>query len=110
MQPIHIQLQLEDEDAAAFVGRDVVIVIPATVAEYQDFIAQAVSIEQGLAAVDAALAELRDPGRAGGARKALRRITSIVGLMRKAERRMQAFFARHAATHVAVRRTGETLQ
>ena len=110
MQKITIQVELADEDAAAFRGRDMVVVIPATVAEYQGFLGHASRIEEGLAVLSEALAALRDPDHPGDKAEGLRRASGIVDAMRESERAMEAFFARHAATDVAIARTGETLQ
>ena len=107
MPKITIQVDLSDEDAAQFAGRDVVVAIPATQAEYLAFLEHAGRIQEGLAMFEAALAAMRDPDHPGDMTEGLRRLSSLTGYMRESEKAMEVFFARHAATQVVVARTGE---
>lgn len=106
MQAINIRIELEEADAAEFVGRDVIVVIPATEGEYQGFIVHGTRIETGLAMCAEGMAAMLDPEHPGDKAEGLQRLAGIVEHMRESERAMQAFFSRHAATHVAVAGTG----
>lgn len=113
MPQLTIQLDLTDEAAAPFKGRDVVVAIPATQAEYSAFFEHGTRIHEGLEllnkAVDALIfldpvadAALRSEGH--------QRLTALVNQMRASKKVMETFIARHVATLVMAHKTGETLQ
>lgn len=106
MPKLTIQLDLSDEDAAPFQGREAVIVIPAMVAEYQGFLDHGSRIETGLATCAEAVAAMLDPDHPGDKAEGLRRIASVIDALRGSHAAVGDFFAPHAATSVIFAGTG----
>ena len=72
MPKIIIQLDLTDEDAAHFVGREVVVSIPAMRAEYLAFLEHATRLHDGFAMFGAVLAKMRGLSAQGELSEGLR--------------------------------------
>lgn len=110
MQTIDIQLDLTDEEARAFVGREMMVSIPAMKAQYLAFLEHANRLHDGLAMFGAVLTKMRGLPASAEISEGLMRLSDLTDAMRESEGAMQAFFAPATATQVAIARTGETLQ
>lgn len=109
MQKITIQVDLTDAQAANFVGRDVIVTIPAMRAEYLAFLDHATRLHDGFAMFGAALAKMRELSDRGELAEGLNRLSDLTEAMRSSELALQAFFRPATPTMIATARTGEVL-
>jgi hypothetical protein len=110
MPKIVIHLDLSDDQAKAFVGRDVMVSIPAMKAEYLAFIEHANRLHDGLAMYGAVLAKMRSLPVSADLAEGIARLADLTRAMRKSEAALQAFFAPSTTTEIAIARTGGKLQ
>jgi len=98
MARVVIELDLDDADAAAFEGQDVVVAVPTTKAEYLDFLAKANTVGSGVEGCLAIVGKMESSGGVTGkAVEGLHYLTTILGHMLVAERALQDFFAKSKA-------------
>lgn len=110
MQKIIIQLELTDDEAKAFVGREVMLSIPAMKADYLAFLDHANRLHDGLEMFGAVLKKMRTFSAAAELVEGIASLSELGAVMAESERVLQTFFAPSAVTEIAIARTGEKLQ
>ena len=105
MARVVVELDLDDAGAAAFVGQDVVLIVPTTTPEYLAFLDQSSMVGGGVEGCLAIVRKMRATGGVTGeAVEGMDHLATILGHMLVAERALQAFFEKSKA--VPMRPTG----